>query len=77
MLTQGRQCFSVQQLATGDSGEDKELHIPAIAAVSIAFLTKLCLFLYCFSIRGADSQVGVLWEDQCVVPSQLDPCPNL
>ncbi|ORY56818.1 CDF manganese transporter [Leucosporidium creatinivorum] len=53
--------FSVQDLAKGEA--DKELHIPAVIAVSIAFVTKFCLFLYCYSIRGKSSQVQVLWED--------------
>ncbi|KAM0750563.1 CDF-like metal transporter [Meredithblackwellia eburnea MCA 4105] len=56
-------CFSIQQLATKDDEGDGKLHIPAIIAVSIAFVTKFILFLYCYSIRGKDSQVGVLWED--------------
>lgn len=54
--------FSIQDLAKGSS--DKELHIPAVIAVGIAFVTKFALFLYCYSIRGKNSQVRVLWEDQ-------------
>ena len=54
--------FSIQDLAGGS--EDKKLHIPAVVAVSIAFLTKLCLFLYCYSLRDKSTQVRVLWEDQ-------------
>ncbi|KAM0751634.1 hypothetical protein T439DRAFT_324824 [Meredithblackwellia eburnea MCA 4105] len=54
--------FSIQDLVKGDPG-DKTLHIPAAVVVGIAFLTKLALFLYCFSIRGKNSQVRVLWED--------------
>ncbi|TNY18740.1 hypothetical protein DMC30DRAFT_335861, partial [Rhodotorula diobovata] len=53
--------FSIQDLARGES--DKELHIPALVVVCIAFLTKFVLFAYCFSIRGKNSQVRVLWED--------------
>lgn len=53
--------FSAQDLARGES--DRELHVPALAAVCIAFATKLMLFLYCFSIRGKNSQVRVLWEE--------------
>ncbi|BGP52141.1 hypothetical protein JCM10450v2_008112 [Rhodotorula kratochvilovae] len=53
--------FSIQDLARRN--EDKELHIPALVVVGIAFATKLSLFLYCYSIRGKNSQVRVLWED--------------
>ncbi|GJN94228.1 hypothetical protein Rhopal_007302-T1 [Rhodotorula paludigena] len=53
--------FSVQDLARRNT--DKELHIPALIVVGIAFATKFALFAYCFSIRGKNSQVRVLWED--------------
>ncbi|GAA5877806.1 hypothetical protein JCM8547_002689 [Rhodosporidiobolus lusitaniae] len=53
--------FSVQDLARNNT--DKEFHIPALVVVGIAFLTKLALFLYCYSIRSKNSQVRVLWED--------------
>ncbi|GAA5884236.1 hypothetical protein JCM6882_002190 [Rhodosporidiobolus microsporus] len=53
--------FSIQDLARHNT--DKELHIPALVVVGIAFATKLALFLYCFSIRSKNSQVRVLWED--------------
>lgn len=32
-------------------------------------MTKLALFLYCHSLRGKNSQVRVLWEDQYVARS--------
>ncbi|KAK7048202.1 cation diffusion facilitator [Favolaschia claudopus] len=54
--------FAVQELVKGDTGP-KGLHIPSIVVVGIAFLTKLFLFIYCFSIRSKNSQVRVLWED--------------
>ncbi|GAA5974598.1 hypothetical protein JCM11641_007018 [Rhodosporidiobolus odoratus] len=53
--------FSIQDLARQNT--EKELHIPALVVVGIAFLTKLALFLYCHSIRSKNSQVRVLWED--------------
>ncbi|GAA5837742.1 hypothetical protein JCM11251_002311 [Rhodosporidiobolus azoricus] len=53
--------FSIQDLAR--QNHDKELHIPALIVVGIAFATKLALFLYCYSIRSKNSQVRVLWED--------------
>ncbi|KAF8208741.1 CDF manganese transporter [Mycena galopus ATCC 62051] len=54
--------FSVQELVKGDTGKDT-LHIPSVVAVGVAFVTKLVLFIYCFSIRSKNSQVRVLWED--------------
>jgi len=40
-----------------------KLHIPSIIAVGIAFVTKLCLFLYCWALRNKYSQIRILWED--------------
>ncbi|KAJ7205918.1 CDF manganese transporter [Mycena haematopus] len=54
--------FSIQELAKGDMGKE-QLHIPSVVVVGIAFVTKLVLFIYCFSIRSKNSQVRVLWED--------------
>nr|GAT50611.1 cation diffusion facilitator [Mycena chlorophos] len=54
--------FSIQDLAQGHS-DDKTFHIPSVVAVGVAFLTKLALFIYCYSIRAKNSQVRVLWED--------------
>ncbi|GAA6030145.1 hypothetical protein JCM8097_009284 [Rhodosporidiobolus ruineniae] len=53
--------FSIQDLATKNT--DKELHIPSLVVVGIAFAVKFGLFLYCWSVRGQNSQVRVLWED--------------
>ncbi|GAA6011073.1 hypothetical protein JCM10207_005486 [Rhodosporidiobolus poonsookiae] len=53
--------FSVQDLARKDT--EKELHVPALVVVGIAFVTKFILFCYCYSIRSKNSQVRVLWED--------------
>lgn len=36
---------------------------PATVAVGIAFVVKLSLFFYCYTIRKMSSQVQVLWED--------------
>lgn len=56
--------FSIQNIAShNDSTPKDELHVSAIIAVGIAFLTKLGLFIYCYSIRSKNSQVRVLWED--------------
>ncbi|KAF7299194.1 Cation diffusion facilitator [Mycena indigotica] len=54
--------FSIQDLTRGNA-QDLALHIPAVVVVGIAFLVKLALFLYCYSIRSKNSQVRVLWED--------------
>ncbi|KAJ6582943.1 CDF manganese transporter [Mycena vulgaris] len=54
--------FSIQNLVSGSSGHEA-LHIPSVVVVGIAFLTKLALFIYCYSVRTKNSQVRVLWED--------------
>ncbi|KIK54969.1 hypothetical protein GYMLUDRAFT_231377 [Collybiopsis luxurians FD-317 M1] len=55
--------FSIQSLTTHEGGDTLEFHVPSVVAVGVAFVTKFLLFLYCFSIRNASSQVQVLWED--------------
>ncbi|KAK0444064.1 CDF-like metal transporter [Armillaria borealis] len=55
--------FSAQDLATHKGGDTLEFHVPSVIAVGIAFVTKVLLFLYCFSIRNSSSQVQVLWQD--------------
>lgn len=56
---------SIRSVATHSSndGDTTKLHIPSLVAVGAAFLTKLALFIYCFSIRRQSSQVQVLFED--------------
>lgn len=53
---------------------------PVVHPTSDSAVTKLCLFLYCFSLRNKSSQVHVLWEDQCVlsfaVPRRRSRCPR-
>ncbi|KAI4205987.1 MAG: hypothetical protein LQ346_001366 [Caloplaca aetnensis] len=41
----------------------KPFHLPSIIVVAIAFCTKLALFCYCWALKGAYSQVHILWED--------------
>ena len=55
--------FSIQDLAAGSQDETKDFHLPSVIAVSIAFCTKLALFLYCWALRNQYSQVRILWED--------------
>ncbi|KAK0472073.1 CDF manganese transporter [Armillaria novae-zelandiae] len=55
--------FSIQDLTTHKDGETLDFNVPSVVAVGIAFITKVLLFLYCFSIRNSSSQVQVLWED--------------
>ena len=45
---------SIQEIGThaGKRGnETTDFHVPAIVAVTIAFLVKLCLFCYCWGLR--------------------------
>ena len=55
--------FSILELARGSEASTSSFHLPSIIAVSIAFLTKLCLFLYCWTLRTQYSQIRILWED--------------
>lgn len=54
---------SIEELVRGSETETKGFHLPSIIAVAIAFMTKLCLFLYCWSLRNLFSQIKILWED--------------
>ena len=56
-------CFSVEELATRSSTELNAFHLPSVIAVTIAFGTKLALFLYCWGIKDKYSQVDILWQD--------------
>jgi len=40
-----------------------DFHLPSIIAVAAALGVKVLLFIYCYSIRKASSQVEILWED--------------
>ena len=55
--------FSVRELTEGSQAPTKTLHIPSVAAVSVAFCVKLVLFLYCWALRNQYSQIRILWED--------------
>ncbi|KAK8058304.1 hypothetical protein PG994_008752 [Apiospora phragmitis] len=50
--------FSIQQLATKDTGDGdtNHFHLPSVIAV-------LCLFFYCWGIKDKYSQVDILWQD--------------
>ena len=52
---------SIRELVTGS--ENRTLHIPSVVAVGVAFVTKLCLFAYCWALRKKYSQIHILWED--------------
>jgi cation diffusion facilitator family transporter len=53
--------FAAQELSQGDTS--KKFHLPSVISVCVAFLTKFCLFLYCWSIKDKYSQVNILWQD--------------
>lgn len=54
--------FSIRELAEGSASETGAFHLPSVIAVSVAFVTKLGLFLYCWALRDV-SQIRILWED--------------
>ncbi|KAI9725878.1 MAG: hypothetical protein M1828_002507 [Chrysothrix sp. TS-e1954] len=55
--------MSARDIAEGSLKLTSTFHLPSIIAVSVAFVTKLCLFLYCYSLRNKYSQIHILWED--------------
>ncbi|KAK5198178.1 hypothetical protein LTR92_002423 [Exophiala xenobiotica] len=55
--------FSIQELVRGSQSATKNFHLPSVIAVTVAFCTKLGLFLYCWALRNQYSQVRILWED--------------
>lgn len=55
--------FSIREIVEGSDTLTSEFHLPSIIAVSVAFFTKLALFIYCFALRNQVSQIRILWED--------------
>jgi divalent metal cation (Fe/Co/Zn/Cd) transporter len=55
--------FSIRELAVGSEDETQTFHFPSVIAVAVAFVTKLCLFMYCWALRNQVSQIRILWED--------------
>ncbi|KAK1454450.1 cation diffusion facilitator 1 [Colletotrichum cuscutae] len=55
--------MSARDLAAGSEEETNEFHFTSVIAVAIAFGTKFCLWLYCWSIKDIYSQVEILWRD--------------
>lgn len=47
----------------GSTEETKSFFLPSIIAVVVAFVTKLGLCLYCWTIKHLFSQVEILWRD--------------
>ncbi|KAL8948660.1 MAG: hypothetical protein Q9222_005171 [Ikaeria aurantiellina] len=41
----------------------KPFHLISVIVVAVAFCTKLCLFCYCWALRGVYSQIHILWAD--------------
>lgn len=55
--------LSARDLVSGSNSETTPFHLPSIIAVSVALVTKLTLFFYCWSLRNVYSQIHILWED--------------
>ena len=55
--------MSARDLAQGSNQPTRAFHLPSVIAVGIAFVTKLSLFIYCWTLRNTYSQVRILWED--------------
>ncbi|RMJ24331.1 Cation diffusion facilitator 1 [Aspergillus sp. HF37] len=55
--------FSARMLSEGSDSPTGSFHLPSVIAVSVAFVTKLVLFIYCWALRDQVSQIRILWED--------------
>ncbi|RDL40649.1 putative metal tolerance protein 3 [Venustampulla echinocandica] len=55
--------FSIRALVDGNEEETNSFHFPSVIAVTIAFATKLALFLYCWALKDKYSQIKILWSD--------------
>lgn len=55
--------LSGRDIAAGSDSDTTKFHLASVIAVSIAFSTKLALFLYCWALRNQYSQIRILWED--------------
>ncbi|KAJ5082700.1 hypothetical protein N7532_011743 [Penicillium argentinense] len=55
--------FSIREIVEGSETLLAAFHLPSVIAVSVAFFTKLALFIYCFALRNQVSQIRILWED--------------
>ncbi|KAK9482805.1 hypothetical protein V1527DRAFT_475264 [Lipomyces starkeyi] len=55
--------LSIRDLSDPPKSDTTKFHLPSVIAVCIAFVTKLCLFFYCWTIKHIYSQVEILWED--------------
>lgn len=55
--------ISAMELAHGSQSATKPFHLPSLIAVAVAFCSKLSLFVYCWTLRNAYSQIHILWED--------------
>ncbi|KAF1348054.1 hypothetical protein BDV97DRAFT_215154 [Delphinella strobiligena] len=55
--------LSARDIAAGSDIKTSKFHLASVIAVCIAFVTKFCLFLYCWALRNKYSQIRILWED--------------
>ncbi|ODA78529.1 hypothetical protein RJ55_05910 [Drechmeria coniospora] len=53
--------FALRELT--EDHKEKSFQLPSVISVCAAFLSKFCLFLYCWSIKNKYSQVKILWQD--------------
>lgn len=54
--------FSARDLAKGSSTKTSAFHLTSIIIISVTFITKSVLLLYCFSLRNQVSQARIFWE---------------
>lgn len=55
--------FSIRDLVERETAELNSFHLPSVIAVAVAFVTKLTLFFYTWSLKDKYSQISILWQD--------------
>ncbi|KAF5575467.1 cation diffusion facilitator 1 [Fusarium subglutinans] len=55
--------MSARDLAAGSEEETNKFLLPSVIAVTVAFATKLGLFVLCWTVKDIYSQVDILWRD--------------
>lgn len=53
----------VDHLNDANASNTEDFHLASVIAVTGAFCTKVCLMLYCWPLKSANSQIQILWED--------------
>ncbi|CCG84134.1 protein of unknown function [Taphrina deformans PYCC 5710] len=53
----------VSHVGDVEAAATEQFHLSSVLAVTGAFITKVCLMLYCWPLKSSNSQIQILWED--------------